>query len=134
MRAPKLRLVNKHGGDASLGTVAVANSTTGPAETLELRERSGKEFRHCLLRRLASGRIRNNDVCELSWHHMRSGGLGTNDLAVSPHLRGENFARKVRAALGLADVRKRCYWICVPLWNDNEAKRLLTWMPIMLPH
>ena len=105
-------------------------SATTPQEIAQ----TGQIFRKDLTRRWAVGKIGNEDLCTISYLHTRSNGVGVEDLALNPALRGRNAARHVRDVFGLNDTMKRMFQIQVPIWNNEQSLREVIAVYVRLPH
>ena len=100
----------------------------------ERKRQGGLQFRRGLITRWAKGRLPMVDVCLLSHSHTMSGGCGVEDLAVSPQLKGDNYGKRVRQALGLDEIAQRLYKLCTIVWDNEAGCRKEIWIAVRLPH
>jgi hypothetical protein len=110
-----------------------ANGVGRSDATLEERELAGKAYREDLVMRFAKAKMGAVDVCTTAYHHMKSGGLGADDLALDPS-QAQNSSRRVKSALGLNASLPRRKIIWVPQWNNESARREILPLEVRLPH
>ena len=91
-----------------------------------------------LLDLFAAGRLAAKEVCTCAWH-CKDANPGVQRLALDPRIKGQNQARCVDRALGLAKfTRTSVLWEDVPTLDkynmDTNDGRDLRPLPIAVPH
>jgi hypothetical protein len=110
------------------GSSGVLSEPDAPTAAIE-------EFRFDLIDRFATAKLEAIDLATIAWKATQAGAGGVSDLGVDPKQKGGNHASKIRSALGLDVVAGEVLFrISVPMWDAATGARVVSELPVKLPH